>query len=199
MLIRGLRHPQRRRPRLDPRPPPPPRPEYHKQCFSRQAGPRRPRAKGQPHTPHAASHGHPRTAPAGMTRSVSLLSASPLSGVTGRGLDLARTAAIIQPQPGNVPGGLSLRCRRTPGGWPTRGRNPGGPDPDLLAGGFHPSDPDVTDADLAGECGGPPDDRPGCFGRSLGIAGLALERDGGLIQLVPACSRPDQAAPAGKR
>ena len=28
---------------------------------------------------------------------------------------------------------------------------------------------------------------------------LALDRDGGLIQLVPACRRPDQGMPAGKR
>jgi hypothetical protein len=79
------------------------------------------------------------------------------------------------------------------------GRNPRGPESDLLAGRRDPGDLDVMDADLTGEPSDPPDDRPGCFGARRGIAGLALDRDGGLIQLVPACRRPDQRAPAGKR
>jgi hypothetical protein len=62
-----------------------------------------------------------------------------------------------------------------------------------------PGRPRCHEADLTGEPGDPPDDCPGCFGGGRGIAGLALDRDGGLIQLVPACRRPDQRAPAGKR
>ena len=48
------------------------------------------------------------------------------------------------------------------------GRNPGGPEPDLLAGRRDPGDLDVTDADLTGEPSDPPDDRPGCFGACRG-------------------------------
>jgi hypothetical protein len=60
-------------------------------------------------------------------------------------------------------------------------------------------DLDVVDAYLADEPGDPPDLGQGCFHGRCGIARLALDRDGGLTLLVPACHRPDQRMYAGKR
>jgi hypothetical protein len=108
-------------------------------------------------------------------------------------------AVCLCPQPG----GLGLGHRRALVPRPSR-KGSGRPEPDLLAGRRDPGDLDVTDADLTGEPGDPPDDCPGCFGGGRGIAGLALDRVGGLIQLVPACSdarpgRQPRHEPAGVR
>ncbi len=111
---------------------------------------------------------------------------------------LPRLASVF-PGDGSLPaaGRAGLPPSEGSGSRRARERDPGGPA--RLAGRCSPGDLDVADAYLTGEPGGPPDQGPGCFHGRHSIARLALDPDSGLIQLVPACHRPDHRMPAGKR